>query len=129
MMPMRQQILVVEDDPALRTIEYQILRKMGFEVVTLDCAEKAVRLLDEYSFDLLVTDIHLGAGLNGIDLMRMVREQELRLKILVISGNAHERRTGSVETLADGLLDKPFSIDELRANVLHVLEQAPLLEA
>lgn len=126
---MHQQILVVEDDPAVREIEYRILRKMGFDVVTLDCAEKAVRLLDECSFDLLVTDIHLGGRLNGIDLMRIARGQELRLKILVVSGSVDERRTRSIKTLADGLLDKPFSIDELRANVLHVLDRAPLAEA
>jgi DNA-binding response OmpR family regulator len=125
----RQQILVVEDDPALRQIEYQILRNMGFDVVTLDSAEKAVRLLDECSFDLLVTDIYLGGGLSGIDLMRVARDQELRLKILVVSGSVDERRTRSIESLADGLLDKPFSVDELQANVLHVLDRAPRIEA
>jgi two-component system OmpR family response regulator len=121
-MAMRQKILVVEDDPALREIEYRILRNMGFDVVTLDCAEKAIRLLDECSFDLLVTDIHLGGRLNGIDLMRVARDQELRLKILLVSGSVDERRTRSAKSLADGLLDKPFSIDELQANILHVLE-------
>jgi DNA-binding response OmpR family regulator len=129
MMTMRRQILLVEDDPALREIEYQILRKMEFEVVTLECAEKAIRLLDECSFDLLMTDIHLGGGLNGIDLMRVARDQAFRLKILAVSGGMHERRTRSVEALADGLLDKPFSIGELRANVLHVLEPAPRIAA
>jgi len=128
-MTMRQQILLVEDDPALREIEYQILRNMGFDVVTLECAEKAIRLLDECSFDLLMTDIHLGGGLNGIDLMQVARDHELHLKILAVSGGLPERRTRSVETLADVMLDKPFSIDELRSNVLHALEPTPLVEA
>ena len=126
---LRQQILLVEDDPALREIEYQILRNMGFDVVTLECAEKAIRLLDECSFDLLMTDIYLGGGLNGIDLMRAARGQALGLKILAVSGGLYERRTQNVETLADVLLDKPFSIGELRANVLHVLDPAPRVAA
>ena len=121
-MATHQHVLVVEDDPVLRAIEYQVLRKMGLEVVTLDCVEKAVRLLDECSFDLLITDIHLGAGRNGIDLVRFARDQGLRLKILVVSGSLQERRARSLEALADGLLDKPFSVGELQAHVQHVLD-------
>jgi len=124
-MTMQQQILVVEDDPALREIEYHILRKMGFEVVTLECAEKAIRLLDECSFDLLLTDTHLGTGLDGVDLVRAVRDQELRLKILVVSGDARERRVRGLGAIVDGLLDKPFSIGQLQARVLNMLEPAP----
>jgi DNA-binding response OmpR family regulator len=125
MMASCQHVLVVEDDPVLRAIEYRVLRKMGFEVVTLDCVEKAVRLLDECSFDLLITDIHLGAGLTGIDLVRTARDQGLHLKILVVSGSLQERRARSLGALADGLLDKPFSVGDLQAHVLHVLDMEP----
>jgi DNA-binding response OmpR family regulator len=48
---------------------------------------------------------------------------------LAVSGGLNERRTQNVETLADVLLDKPFSIGELRANVLHVLDPAPRVAA
>ncbi|MGM0440314.1 MAG: response regulator [Chlamydiota bacterium] len=79
-------ILVVEDSPVIAAEEREILENDGYKVCVLKDGEAAWKALQDYNYNLLVTDIDM-PKMNGIDLIKKVRSDQLMrtLKILVVS--------------------------------------------
>lgn len=59
-------ILLVEDEAITAMAQSQILIEAGFEVIDAGTAEEALRKIENYNFNLVLMDVNLGAGLNGI---------------------------------------------------------------
>ncbi len=119
-------ILVVEDDPDLRTYLAEILRNLNYEVLAVPNAQSALTILlqAERRVDLLLTDIVM-PGINGRELGRRAQEMRPELPILYMTGysrNAvvhHGRLDEGVE-----LLQKPVSQAELASRVRELLDKA-----
>jgi PAS domain S-box-containing protein len=81
-------VLVVEDNPQVADVTAQMLRAMGFRVEVADRARKALERLEAGTggIDLLLTDVVMPDGLNGIDLATRVRERFPALPIILTSG-------------------------------------------
>lgn len=80
-------VLLVEDNPEVAEVTARMLRDMGFDVERCDRAGKALdRLGVAQDFDLLLTDVVMPGGMNGIDLARSVRRHFPRLPIVLTSG-------------------------------------------
>jgi DNA-binding response OmpR family regulator len=111
-------ILVVEDDDDVRDAICGVLTDAGFVVETAATGWEAIAHLDERAFDLVVVDIQLPGGLNGLQMARHVRSRQPELKCLFISG-------GSTPVVCDPRLDdfvgKPFRPSELIGVVWKVL--------
>ena len=71
--PIRPRILVVEDLPEARVLLKHILQKQ-YHIETVPGVEAALKIASEQSFDLFLLDINLGGDLNGMDLLRLLRE-------------------------------------------------------
>jgi len=84
----RADVLVVDDDDAVRSAVVRTLTKAGFEALGAANAEAALGLLaaGERTFDLMITDL-LMPGTSGVQLMRSVRESELDLPVIVLTGH------------------------------------------
>jgi EAL domain-containing protein (putative c-di-GMP-specific phosphodiesterase class I)/CheY-like chemotaxis protein len=84
----RAEVLVVDDDDAVRSAVVQTLTRAGFEALGAANAETALGLLaaGERTFDLMITDL-LMPGTSGVQLMRSVRESELDLPVIVLTGH------------------------------------------
>jgi PAS domain S-box-containing protein len=103
------EVLLVDDEEAVRATTAAMLSEFGFEVVEACSAEHAFKLIGEgLRPSLLVTD-HLMPGLRGADLARQLRDALPSLKVLVVSGYAED------EGLPPDIpqLTKPFRSDEL----------------
>jgi DNA-binding response OmpR family regulator len=103
-------ILVVEDRPdVLQTVE-MMLDLIGHDVVVARRAEDAVRKVREEPFDLLLTDLNLGAG-RGTDVIAELRRLRPGTPIVAMSGNPGEAALGALalQLGAACLLQKPFS--------------------
>lgn len=119
-------ILVADDDRVVRRIVRAKLSGLGYSVYEAGDGQEAIDLLGEGAApDLLITD-QLMPRLNGLQLVRMVREsgrEELAaLPIIMLTSRGNERDI--IEGLRTGLDDyvvKPFSPDELAARVKTVL--------
>jgi len=104
-------VLLVDDEEYIRVIAVDMLTELGFEVREADCAEAALRALDEgLRPDLLITD-HLMPGMTGVDLAAAVQARLPAVKALIVSGFAE------TEGLDPALprLTKPFLQSELAA--------------
>jgi DNA-binding response OmpR family regulator len=123
-------LLLVEDDPVVRTFLADNLTADGFQVLLADCLRDGLRLLEYKRPDLAVVDVGLPDG-SGLDLIRTVRAADgvaSRLDpfvpLLILSGRAAELdRLRGFEVGCDDFLPKPFSYGELRLRVQAVLRR------
>ena len=114
-------VVLVEDDPALRTLTARALQENGYTVRPCATAPEMWRALDEPA-DLVLLDIML-PGTSGIDLCRALR-RESDVPIIFISAKGSETdRVVGLELGADDYLPKPFSTRELVARVRAVLRR------
>jgi len=113
-------LLLVDDEPALRSLMAERLSERGFEVAEADSGEKALEYLEQFAFDILITDLRL-PGIDGTQVIQAARERYPGIVAIVITGYGTVK--DAVEAIKRGASDfvaKPFQFDEL----VHVLEKA-----
>jgi len=120
-------VLVVDDEPAIRRFLRTSLRAEGHDIVEAETGEAALAEIRRRAPDLVVLDLGL-PGVDGLEVIRRLREAGSAVPIIVLTSRTDER--GKVEALdlgADDYVTKPFGIDELaariRAALRHRLQQ------
>jgi two-component system, OmpR family, response regulator RegX3 len=105
-------VMVVEDDPAVRTVVADYLRAAGCEVAVLSDGAEALAAVRERVPDVIVVDRML-PGLPGDELCREVRAFSTVPIVMLTALGAVEQRIEGLESGADDYLTKPFSLREL----------------
>jgi len=117
-----QHILVVDDDPDIRLLLADYLRKNGFRVTTVPDGPSMRKILARETIDLLVLDVML-PGEDGLSLCRWVRSESNHPVIMLTArGDAVDRIIG-LEMGADDYLPKPFNPRELVVRIKTVLRR------
>jgi CheY-like chemotaxis protein len=122
-------ILVVDDDIAVQTTIRLLLERAGHSVVVAGDGRKGLAIFETGEFDLLFLDIFM-PGMDGLETMRLVHQQQPLIPIIVISGNPITSGSGpDFLTMATKLgavrsLQKPFKPAALLAAVAGSLEAA-----
>lgn len=118
-----EHIVVVDDDPGVRTLLSRILRESGYEVSGVASGVELERLLADRGADLVLLDIML-ADESGFDICREIRGHS-RLPIIMVSARGQEAdRVTGLDLGADDYIAKPFGRPELLARVRAVLRRA-----
>jgi DNA-binding response OmpR family regulator len=119
-------ILVIDDEVQLRAVVRRILERAGHEVVEASDGEAGLKLHREHGADLVLLDIFM-PGRDGIEMIRDLRAEAPRTKIIVMSGGG---RRGNLDLLDDArllgasrALRKPFELAELLALVQELLSE------
>lgn len=115
-------LLVVDDEPDLRTLYEITLQRCGYTVTTAGDVETARELLQAQTFDVLVTDMRLPDGV-GIELIEWLQSQQRSERAIVIT--AYGSADNAVRALKAGAFDyltKPINLDQFR----NVVKQAVL---
>jgi len=106
-------VLLVEDEPMVRSVAERALTRHGYKVVTADNGEDALEVLRSgETIDLLITDVVM-PGMDGPSMVREARKTWPDLKILFMSGYAEEQLRKSIDIENVNFLPKPFSVTEL----------------
>jgi DNA-binding NtrC family response regulator len=114
-------LLFVEDETAFRTVSVERLRENGFEVAEAETGEKALELLEQFAFDVVISDLLL-PGIDGVQVIESAVRRYPRIIGVIITGERKDIRT-AVAALKRGVNDfltKPYQFDEL----MHVLRKA-----
>jgi CheY-like chemotaxis protein len=122
-LPEGLRVLLVEDDADVRRVVQAFLDGLGCRVTTTASGEQALLAVggDEH-FDLLLSDIALGAGMRGTELAKQARQRLPRLAILLMSGYASELlRANRDAPPGSVLLRKPYTRGELATAMLRLL--------
>src|SRR5689334_2205589 len=109
-------ILVVEDDPALRSLVCEAFRATRHQVLEASGALQAREVLSQNDVDLVLCDLHLEDSESGVVLLRELAPRSPDLAVLMMTGNATIEI--AIDCLRAGAFDyllKPFTIDELQA--------------
>jgi two-component system, OmpR family, KDP operon response regulator KdpE len=116
-------ILVVDDEAQILTALGRGLSRVGHEVGVARTAEDGLAMAASRSPDLVLLDLKL-PDLDGIEVVKRLRSWT-EIPILLLSGNGTERaRVAALDAGADDFIDKPFSMDELRARVNAALRRS-----
>jgi CheY-like chemotaxis protein len=113
-------ILVVEDADYLRNLINEILQVRAHDVVTAESGKEAVRLCQERSFDLVITDLSM-PDMDGLELIGSLRQSHLNLPVLAISDASNHLLKIATMLGAAGGLEKPFTPAALLAAVGKIL--------
>ncbi len=121
-------ILVVDDEAAMRLALSGLLEKEGHEVTVAASAKEAARAMEDDVFDLVLTDLNLGAkGGTGLEVLELSRRLREEAPVIVITAHGSER--AAVEAMKKGAshyVPKPFDNDELRLVVSRELDRTRL---
>ena len=107
-------ILLVDDDQLIRFVHQMFIERAGHEVVGVAEEEtQAVRMALELKPDVVIMDIRLEDGTNGISAMRTI-QQTLNIPAIYISGNSDNKTMEDAEqTIMKAFLVKPVTQDEI----------------
>lgn len=117
-------VLVVDDEPAVRTLVAELLEELGYAAIEASDGATGLKILQsDVGIDLLVTDVGLPGGMNGRQLADAARLTREDLKVLFITGFAEH------SVIGDGDLDpgmhvmtKPFTMEALAVRIRQLLE-------
>ena len=106
-------VLLVEDEPMVRSVAERALARHGYTVITADNGEDALEIIERNEpIDLLISDVVM-PGMDGPTMVRKARESRPDLKILFMSGYAEEQLRKSIDIENVNFLPKPFSVTDL----------------
>lgn len=115
-------ILLAEDDNSLRNFLAAALERAGHELVHFDNGDEALDALKGAAFDLLLTDIVMPGGIDGVELARKAAEIDPAMKIVFITGFAAVALNPANQAPAKAkVLSKPFHLRELVSEVEKVM--------
>ncbi|MFC0409546.1 response regulator [Roseomonas elaeocarpi] len=117
-------LLVVDDDPRLRSLLQRFLADQGFRVSVAGDAAAARQALGSMTFDLLVLDVMM-PGETGLSLVESLRRQGQEVPVLMLTAaGSPDDRVAGFEHGADDYLAKPFDPRELAQRVRAILRRA-----
>lgn len=109
-----EKILFVVDVEEQRTITAAILSKMGYVVTTLASGEEAIDRLKQSPSDLLVLDIYMDPGMDGLDTYRQALQLHPTQKAIIVSGDTETWRVRAARKLGAGpYLKKPYLMNDI----------------
>jgi len=107
-------VLLVEDDADFREPMALFLRKIGMEVVEVDCAEKVESAMEQFSPNIFILDVNL-PGKDGFSVAQRYRNQNSSRIIMLTAKTSTEDHVEGLTAGADFYLNKPIRMRELKA--------------
>jgi len=119
-----ESILVVDDVEGQRDLAAAMLRKLNYNVATAPSGEEAVAYLEDQRVDLLVLDMIMDPGMDGLDTYRRVLERHPHQRAVIVSGFAETERVNAAQALGAGpYVKKPYLQEKLAAAVRQELDR------
>lgn len=118
-----KRILIIDDDPDIRTVMNLSLKKHGYDVETASGKDEALEKLDQFRPHVVLLDVLL-SGSDGRNICREIKDKEATQNLPIIMVSAHP---GAAENIgiygADDFIGKPFTVDALLVKVDKVLRR------
>ncbi len=121
--PIRQRILIIEDDAKLARSLQQGLEERGYDVQRAGNGEEGFFLFFSFRPELLLLDLNL-PGRGGLEILRQLRQQNLDVRVLVLTSHDEvDERVHGLREGADDYVGKPFAFAELLARIEALLRR------
>jgi two-component system response regulator PilR (NtrC family) len=123
----QQNILVVDDEKSMCEFLEIMLKKDGYEVTSTTSGDKALELLDNNLYSMVLTDVRM-PGVNGFEVLRKTKEVSPDTVVIMIT--AYGSPEGAVTAIKEGAYDyitKPFRVEEVKLTIKKSLERNNLI--
>ncbi len=123
-----EKILVIDDDESIRQTLTNYLKRLGYSVLSAEDGRIGFEIIRNQQYDLIISDIKM-PNLNGLDLLKKVRDIDPRTKIILIT--AHDDVQTTIDAMQLGAydyLEKPLDIERLKVTIARALESKNLSE-
>ncbi len=118
-------ILIVDDVKEQREIASKIVEQLGYVAKSVACGEEAVDFLREEKADLVLLDMIMDPGIDGLETYRRILEHHPRQKAIIASGFAETLRVKSAQSLGAGeYIRKPYTVDGIGIAIRAELDRA-----
>jgi DNA-binding NtrC family response regulator len=124
---MKANILVVEDEQAIRDALKMVLEEEGYQTQAADDGKKAMELVNKNDFDIVITDLKM-PEMDGMSLTRQIQQICLQTSVIIIT--AHGSLESAIEALRIGAYDyilKPFDFDDVLYKIKRLIKQKELI--
>jgi Response regulator containing CheY-like receiver, AAA-type ATPase, and DNA-binding domains len=121
-------ILVVDDEIGYRTVLNNALTERGFYVKTAGSGEDALEVLNNQEFPIIILDMKLPGGIDGLELLQKVKEQYNTSVLIMTAYGGIETAVEAMKRGAFNYITKPFSLDEIILNVDRMIAQHNIIE-
>jgi two-component system nitrogen regulation response regulator NtrX len=119
-------ILIVDDEPGVRSALGGVLRDEGYEVDAVDSGEACLERLARQVYDVVLLDIWL-PGMDGLATLARMRERQLDAQVVIISGHGNvESAVRAIKQGAFDFVEKPLSLDKTVLVVRNAMRQRHL---
>ncbi|GAX14393.1 two-component system, NarL family, response regulator [Fistulifera solaris] len=119
-------LVLVDDEASIRQAVGRLLHEKGYQVTACASGESALQRMGEQVPDVIVSDVRMPGGMDGLELLQKIRQDERLVTVPVIlltaKGQTQDRIAG-YEAACDAYLTKPFDPDELVSLVDAVLQR------
>jgi DNA-binding NtrC family response regulator len=123
---MKSSILIVDDEKNTREGLKWSLEDAGYRCMTAEDGERALRLLDEEDFDLVITDLKM-PGIDGMELLRRIKRDDPAVEVIMLTAHGTiETAVAAMEQGAAHYQTKPVDLKELRVKVDQALGRRDL---
>jgi two-component system cell cycle sensor histidine kinase/response regulator CckA len=120
----RESILVVDDVKEQREIASALLSRIGYSIITVSSGENAIAYMKENSVELVVLDMIMDPGIDGLDTYRKILEIHPDQKTIIASGFSETNRVKEAIRLgAGGYIKKPYTLVKLSRAVRMELDR------
>ena len=127
-MPDQARILTVDDDPIILESLCEFLRLEGYHADGAPNADRALELLAEEQFNLVLSDVNLPEG-DGLELLQIIKKRFPSVVVILITGyGSISKAVDAIKLGAHDYLTKPIIDDELRLVIDRALSQQSLLK-
>ena len=123
---MKPTILIVDDEPGVRTALSGVLRDEGYSVESVSSGEECLERVTRTAFDLIVLDVWL-PGMDGLATLARLRERQVDAQLVLISGHGNiESAVRAIKMGAFDFVEKPLSLEKTVLVVRNALHQRRL---
>jgi PAS domain S-box-containing protein len=117
-------ILVVDDVREQRDLAAEMLKKLNYKVSSVSSGEEAIAYINEYKVDLIVLDMIMDPGMDGLDAYMGILKIQPKQKAIIISGFSESERVNEAHALGAGAyLRKPYVMEKLGLAVRKELDR------
>ena len=117
-------VLIVDDDEAVQTMLYKVIRSNALDAETASSGEQALEMLSKKHYDLILLDVNMH-GLDGFQVVQQLRARKIQTPIIIVSGRQEDYDTlYGLDIGADDYVTKPFNPIVLGAKVKALIRRS-----
>jgi two-component system, cell cycle sensor histidine kinase and response regulator CckA len=122
-----ESILIIDDAPEQRDLAERMMQRLGYDVHTADSGEAAIALIKKETYDLLILDMIMPPGMNGLETYRQILTMVPDQKAIIASGFAETERVHEAKQLGAGsYIKKPYTLEKIGLAVRSELDRQAL---